>query len=101
MILSLAPGSSRLPAIAARPFSLGIMLSWDGQFDRAGVELRRVLARDPNNGVAQQALQRIELLSKLKTTARKSELIVGANYDDYENSDSCRSSASLALGLRF
>jgi len=92
--------SARPDDIDARTL-LGIVLSWDGQYDRARAELRRVLARDPNNGDAQQALRRIELWSQLKTTTRKSELMLGGNYDDYENSDPWREAyASLKIENR-
>ena len=69
---------------------LGIVLSWDGQYDRAREELQRVLAADPKNDDARQALQRIDLWSRRTTIGRKSELIFGANYDDYENFDPWR-----------
>lgn len=81
--------------LAARPDDedartlLGIVLSWDGQYDRAREELQRVLAADPKNGDAREALQRIDLWSR-RTTGRRSELMAGANYDEYEGSDPWR-----------
>ena len=93
--------------LAARPDDLdartllGIVLSWDGQYDRARTELRRVLARDPNNVDAQQALRRIDVWSLLKTIDRKWELMLGGNYDNYEHSDPWREAyASLKFENR-
>ena len=92
--------SARPDDVDARTL-LGIVLSWDGQYGRAREELRRVLANDPKNVDTQQALQRIDLWTH-RAMNKGSELIIRANYYDYENSDPWREGyASLKIENRF
>lgn len=67
----------------------GIILSWDGQFDRAKQELQAVVANDPRNLDARQALERIELRSQ-GPNVHRTQVSLGINYDDYENTDAWR-----------
>lgn len=60
----------------------GIVLSWDRQFDRARTELQRVLAVDPNNSDAREALANVERWSRGEQRPQR-EARVGASYDDY------------------
>ena len=65
----------------------GIILSWDGQFERARAELRAVLANNPGNGDAFEALTRVER-ALTQPQATVNQLTAGFNFDDYERSDS-------------
>lgn len=67
----------------------GIILTWDGQFDRAKAELRAVVANDPRNLDARQALERVELWSR-GPNLHRTQVSLGVNYDDYENTDAWR-----------
>jgi YaiO family outer membrane protein len=64
----------------------GIVLSWDGDFDRARRALNWTLLRDPKNQDARDALTRIERWSKQRRPAGN-EVTFGATYDDFEDSD--------------
>lgn len=74
---------------------LGIVLSWDHQYDRARRELQLVLMRDPNNADARQALDRIEVWSRATKAAPQPEVMIGGNYDDYLGSDAWREAFAL------
>ena len=68
---------------------LGIVLSWDHQYGRARTELQNVLARDPNNADAKQALANVERWSAQSQPVR-GEVMLGANYDHYHRGDPWR-----------
>ena len=67
---------------------LGIVLSWDHQYARARTELRQVLLRDPDNADAKAALENVERWSA--SESRRSEWMIGWNYDDFGDSDPWR-----------
>jgi YaiO family outer membrane protein len=59
----------------------GLILSWDRQYDRARAELRRVLASDPGNEDARQALANVERWDP----RMRNEITAGFQYDDYDD----------------
>ena len=61
----------------------GIILSWDGQLDRARRELQAVVANNPQNADAREALERIELWSR-KVTRHRQVVIGGLFEDDFQ-----------------
>ena len=67
----------------------GIILTWDGQLDRAKAELQAVVANDPRNLDASQALERIERRSR-GPNVHRTQVSLGVNYDHYENTDAWR-----------
>lgn len=99
---------------------LGTVLSWDGQYDRARQELRRVVSADPKNLDARIALIRTEIWSGHRDAAQSlvsdslalfpgngdlmalqqqargpaaaphQQVVIGFNYDNYKDSDAWR-----------
>ncbi len=70
----------------------GIVLSWEGDFERARRALKWALLHDPDNHDALDALARVEQWSARTAppAAAKNEVTFGATYDDFENSDAWR-----------
>lgn len=68
----------------------GIVLSWDQQFDRARRVLLWTLLHQPANDDARQALTRVEEWSRPVRPEGTSEVVAGATYDDFEDSDAWR-----------
>jgi YaiO family outer membrane protein len=78
----------------------GIVLSWEGDRQRARRALNWALLHDPKNGDAREALARLNQWKPPPTT--KNEVTVGATYDDFENSDPWREAEfNLKNNMRF
>ncbi|HMC21834.1 MAG TPA: YaiO family outer membrane beta-barrel protein [Thermoanaerobaculia bacterium] len=78
----------------------GIVLSWEGDRDRARRALNWALLHDPKNGDAREALARLNQWKPPTTT--KNEVTLGATYDDFEDSDPWREAEfDLKMNMRF
>jgi len=78
----------------------GIVLSWEGDRDRARRALNWALLHDPKNGDAREALARLNQWKAPTTT--KNEISFGATYDDFQDSDPWREAEfDLKMNMRF